>query len=168
MRIIVCLLLCVSFGAIAAESYALDEGVRSAADAYAHAAHLQALHSGGSDQLRVWTQDYLGRRVTGYIAGKRRATKCFTKYHYSDGIVTISDARCQRVFRWDNKRDAIELLDNLSRSDGKQWSCPMLDGGGVIIDGVYDGKRITLSVGNPGACNDPVSKSVMKLLMILP
>lgn len=162
------LLICVSLAASASESYAIDAGVQSAADAYSRAAHLRPLHSGGPDQLRVWMEDYMGGRVTGYIAAKRRATKCLTKYHYADGVMTINDAICQRVFRWDRKQEAISLLSNLLSSAGKEWSCPRLDGGGVIIDGVHDGKRITLSVGNPDACNDPASKSVMKLLMVLP
>lgn len=165
---IVFLLIFASLGAKAAESYATDGSVQSAADAYSRAAHLQPLHSAGPDQLRVWMQDYMGRRVTGYIASKRRATKCRTKYHYSDGIMTIDDARCQRVFRWDKKHEAIDLLGRLLSLDGKEWNCPRLDGGGIIIDGVHNGRRITLSVGNPDACNDPESKSVVKLLMALP
>lgn len=168
MNKLACLLICASFAAAASESYTLHESARSGADAYSRAAQLQPLQAAGPDELRVWMLDYMGGHVTGYIASRHRATKCLTKYHYADELVTIDDARCWRVWRWVTKQEAIDLLGTLAELDGKEWNCPRLDGGGVIVDGVHDGKRITLEVGNPDACDDPASRAVMKLLRALP
>lgn len=75
-----CLLLCTSFAASAAASYVIGEGVRAHGDAYARAAHLQPLKSSGPDEIRVWTEDYMGRRVTGYVVSNQSAMKCLTSY----------------------------------------------------------------------------------------
>ena len=154
-------LLFASFGVHAGSSYVLGKDLLSAVDAYSRAANLLPLKDSGPDELRVWGHDYMGRRVTGYVISESAAITCRTKYQYVDGTVKIDHAKCRP---WHRGQDALAELDSISALNGKEWDCPMLDGAGVYIDGVRNGVRFALRVGNPDACEDENSKAVVSLL----
>jgi hypothetical protein len=155
------LLLFVSFGANAASSYVAGGDLRSAMDAYSHAANLRPLRDSGDDELRIWSRDYMGGRIAGLIIFKGGAIKCQATSHYADGTITVDHAKCRP---WHKGQATLAALDAISLLDGKDWNCPMLDGGEVYIDGVRSGRRFALRVGNPDACSDPDSKVVLDLL----
>jgi hypothetical protein len=167
MMKLIYLVLFASFGANAAEIYATEDSVLSAVNAYSRSADLQPLDSSGADELRIWTRSYMGGRITGYVISAHRAMKCQTNSSYADGSVTIEPTRCHRIWRWHNNKDAIDALDTLSAMSGKEWDCPMDDGGEIYIDGVRSAKRISLRVGNPNFCDDSESKAVANLLQTL-
>lgn len=58
----------------------------------------------------------------------------------------------------------MSMLDPVSKLDGRQWDCPVFDGSDVYIDGMRNGRRFSLRIGNPWACSDPDSKAVMDLI----
>lgn len=111
--------------------------------------------------MRVWTRDYMGGRIEGYVLSQSSSIKCQTTSHYSDGVVTIDHAACRP---WHKGGDALEALDALASLDGKSWNCPVFDGGEVFLEGMRNGRRFALRVGNPWACHDARSKAVMGLL----
>lgn len=160
MRILYLLLLA-SFGANAGSSFVIGKDLQSALDAHSRAANLSPLKSSSPDQLRVWGNDYMGRRITGYAISESGALICNTKYTYADGTIEIDRARCRP---WPRGHGALDDMDNLLTLDGRQWDCPMFDGGGFYIEGVRNGKHFALRVSNPDACDDKESAAVINLL----
>lgn len=155
------LLLLFPFGVHAGSSYVIGKDLLRAVDAYSRAANLLPLKNSGPDELRVWSQDYMGGRITGYVISRDESIRCNTKYSYADGTVTMGHAKCRP---WHRGQDALAELDDISALDGKEWDCPMLDGAGFYIEGVSKGRRFALRVSNPDACADKDSKAVIALL----
>ena len=155
------LVLLASFGAHAASSYVLGKDLLAAMDAHSRAANLQPLKNSGNEELRVWGNNYMGRSITGFVISKNGAMTCHTTYLYADNRVTIKRAKCRP---WHRGQDALAELETISALDGKEWDCPMFDGGGFYIEGVHNGSRFALRVSNPSACDDADSKSVVSLL----
>ena len=152
----------VSLGASAASSsYVLGKDLLSAMDAHSRAANLRPTRDSGSDEIRIWAHDYMGRRITGYVISKGSAMKCTGTYAYADGTITVNRTRCRASH---TGKDALNLLDSISALDGKEWDCPMFDGAGFYIEGVRTKKRFALRVGNPDACDDSDSKVVVQVL----
>jgi hypothetical protein len=149
-----------SFGATAASSYATGKDLQSAMDAYSHSANLRPLRS-GDDELRIWSRDYMVGSVEGIVISKGGAIKCYATSRFADGTITIDRAKCRP---WHKGQDALAALDDIALLDGKDWNCPVFDGGEIYVDGVRGGKRFTFRVGNPGFCSDPDSKMVVDLL----
>ena len=155
------LLVFASFGAAAASSYATGKDLPSAMDAYSHAANLRPLRQSGDDELRIWSRDYMLGSVEGIVISKSGAIKCIATSQYADGIITVARAKCRP---WHKGQEALATLDEISLLDGKEWDCPVFDGGEIYVDGLRDGKRFTFRVGNPGFCSDHDSKIVVELL----
>ena len=155
------LLVFASSGAAAASSYATGKDLPSAMDAYSHAANLRPLRQSGDNELRIWSRDYMLGSVEGIVISKSGATKCIAASQYADGIITVARAKCRP---WHKGQEALAALDEISLLDGKEWDCPLFDGGEIYVDGLRDGKRFTFRVGNPGFCGDHDSKIVVELL----
>jgi hypothetical protein len=156
------LALIAAFGVRAAERYAANADLFARADAYSRAARLPSLGTSKGDELRVWTYGFMSPRgIDGFVISRHGSLKCRTRYDHEDGVMTIAAARCRR---WHKGMPALASLDGLALLNGKEWSCPMLDGGGVLIEGVRNGKRFAMEVGNPDACDDKDSELVEHLL----
>lgn len=155
------LLLAASFGASAASSYELGKDVSLALDAYSHAANIQPLRGSGDDELRIWSIGSMSGSVFGVVISNDGAIKCHGSYKYAAGTITLGRAKCRP---WHKGQAALLMLDPVARLDGKEWDCPLFDGSDVYIDGVRNGRRFSLRVGNPWACSDPESKTVMGLV----
>jgi hypothetical protein len=155
------LILFASFGAHAGERYATDGDLLSTMDAYARAANLQPLKRSDGDSLRVWSRDYMLGAIEGYAISEGNAIKCRTTSDYLDGVISIERARCRR---WHKGTVGADVLDGLAALDGRQWNCPLMDGGETYIEGVRNGRRFALRVGNADACDDADSKTVVHLL----
>jgi hypothetical protein len=146
---------------VAGNHYVVGGSLLKTLDAFSSAANLQSLARSEGDELRVWTRDYMGGRIEGYVLSKSTSIKCLTTSHYTDGVVTIDRAGCQP---WHKGSDALGVLDALSALNGKAWNCPVFDGSEVLLEGLRDGRRFALRVGNPWACKDSRSKAVMTVL----
>ena len=155
------LMLFASIGAHAASSFVLGKDLISAVDAHSRAANLHPLKSSGDNELRVWAHSYMSGRITGYVVASDGAITCHTKYRYADESITIDRAKCRP---WHSGQNLLAELGTISALNGKEWDCPMHDGGGFYIEGVHDGSRFALSVSNPHACDDADSKAVITLL----
>ena len=155
------LILFASFGAHAAERYATDGDLLSTMDAYARAANLQPLKQSDGDSLRVWSRDYMLGAIEGYSFSGGSAIKCRATSEYLDGVISIQRARCRP---WHKDAVGLDALDDLAALDGRQWDCPLHDGSETYVEGVRNGRRFALRVGNPDACDDPDSRTVVELL----
>jgi hypothetical protein len=155
------LLLFASFGAAAASSYATGKDLPSAMDAYSRAANLRPLRPSGNDELRIWSRDYMLGSVEGIVISKGGAIKCLATSHYADGTITVDRAKCRP---WHKGQDALTALEDISALNGKEWDCPVFDGGEIYVDGMAGGKRFNFRVGNPSFCSDSDSKMVVELL----
>ena len=155
------LLLLAPLSAQAAESYVVGGELQSALDAYARSANLLPLKDSGRDELRIWSFDYMSGRVEGFAISRSGSIRCQTKYHYKDRVITIDRARCRP---WQKRESAIDALESLAPLNGKEWDCPMFDGGGFFVEGVRNGRRVGLRVSNPGACKDAGSRAVIDLV----
>jgi hypothetical protein len=146
---------------VAGNRYVVGGSLFKALDAFSNAANLQSLARSEGDELRVWTRDYMGGRIEGYVLSKSTSIKCLATSHYTDGVVTIDRAGCRP---WHKGTDALGALDALSALNGKAWDCPAFDGSEVFLEALRDGRRFALRVGNPWACKDSRSKAVMTVL----
>jgi hypothetical protein len=154
-------LLAASFVASTASSYQLDKDVSLALDAYSHAANIRPLRDFGDDELRIWSIGSMSGSVVGVVISRGGAIQCHGSYKYAEGTITIGRAKCRP---WHKGQAALSLLDPVAALDGKEWDCPVFDGSDIYIDGVRNGRRFSLRVGNPWACSDPQSKAVMDLV----
>jgi hypothetical protein len=146
---------------VASGSYRSSDDLESRLDAYSRAANLQPLKEDGDDELRVWTFGYMSREVEGYAISRHDSLKCQTRYVYDDGVTTIAPTQCRR---WHRSGSALRKLDALAAMNGKEWDCPLEDGGGAYVEGLRGGKRFAFRVTNPWACKDSDSKLVLDLL----
>jgi hypothetical protein len=132
--------------------------VRSEADRHSQQVGLEPIRSGSQSELRVWHYDYMTGFVWGYLV-------------HDDEIVvfefeTNPEAPVAPSSRQIPTPEGISILGRareLRRYDAQTWSCPVYDGGKVIVDALIDRRRFTLSAGNPEFCDDARSRAVAEL-----
>jgi hypothetical protein len=155
------LLLFVALNVQAGEQYATSDKPLTASEAYARAAHQDALKSTDVDSLRVWIRSYMTGSVRGYVLSKSGSLSCQTSSTYADGVVSVSPAQCRPFSKGAQILKRLEPLPAFSQED---WDCPLDDGGEVFIEGVRKGEHFAIRVGNPSFCSDTDSKAIVALL----
>lgn len=141
--------------------------LKSDADHYARAAGLPALASRPGFELRVWSYDYMAGHVTGTIVTNGKLRLFSSSSTYTHGTFKIKQARLSSPIPVANMKTLRDLLASLDLLNDAEISCPVLDGGSVLIDARLYGSVIRLSADNPWACNAGGAKDVMRLLNAL-
>ena len=91
-------------------------------DAYARRFSLPAIADASSPELRIWTQDYEGMRVTGYVV-RSGEIRMYREPGSESAVTAISS------------EELIRLMPQLRRA--RVGRCqPVADGGGVVIEGI--------------------------------
>ncbi len=143
-----------------------SNGVLPEADRYRQAVQLHSdTHEG--PQLIIWSKDHMSGFLIGTVVTETSVTHYATRTALTgSGADRVGPIEVQRT---EATPDAIlSHLQRLRSYNGQDWSCPVMDGGRVVIEGELDGERFALSVDNPDACTDRRSQAVMEVIALVP
>jgi hypothetical protein len=155
------LLLLVAINAQATERFTNSDKPLVAAEAFARAAHQEPLQPTNANSVRVWIRSYMTGAVRGYVLSKSGSFSCRASSDYADGVVSVSPAECQPYSQGSRALKSLKTLPVFRQED---WDCPFEDGAEVFVEGVRNGERFAIRVGNPGFCADTDSKAIVELL----
>ncbi len=139
----------------------------SAADAYSRAAGLSPIVPTSDFEIRIWTRDYMLGQVEGIVVSDGARTQFHSNSTYDQGNIVIKAGPLSKRKRLNNLTEIRELVAELQPYDKSFISCPVMDGGSVIVDATVQGKAVTLQISNPGLCADNASKITTRLLVLL-
>jgi hypothetical protein len=145
-------------------SHMTKDDLRPAADAYSQAAKLPALSTHAGFELRVWSRDFMQGGVAGFVVTHGQLRLLNTSSSYVDGKVIVKAARLGTPIPVANVHKLEALVAKLEVRNGTTVTCPMLDGGSVLVHAVLDERIIMLRADNPWACADKTSKVVAQLM----
>jgi hypothetical protein len=136
------------------------------ADLYRQAVQITSAPPNGP-QLIIWSKDYMTGFLIGTVVTESGVTHYATRTSFTgSGADRVGPIETQRS---DAAPDAIlSHFQGLRAYNGQNWSCPMMDGGRVLIEGELDGERFALSVDNPHACRDRRSQAVVDVMALVP
>ncbi|HEV7691551.1 MAG TPA: hypothetical protein VGO52_12035 [Hyphomonadaceae bacterium] len=122
---------------------------------------LTPLVSGGPDELRVWSMEYLAGHTRGIIVAPSRIT-----------VHEVQDAKPGRprrvgVLETAQPSPVFRKMDYLASLDGAEWFCPVVDGGALIVDGLHNGRHFSLSATNAWDCEAEKMKSLNEVLGLI-
>jgi hypothetical protein len=136
------------------------------ADLYRQAVQITSTpHSG--PRLIIWSKDYMTGFLIGTVVTEAGVTHYATQTSFTgSGADRVGPIETQRS---DAAPDAmLSHFQGLRAYNGQNWSCPMMDGGRVLIEGELDGERFALAVDNPDACSDRRSQAVVQVIALVP
>jgi hypothetical protein len=137
------------------------------ADLYSRAAGLTPLTGDGQPEIRVWFDNVMVGEITGRVITAEQVTEYALNWRIDDASRMLVTRRANGRHLSDSAPSALtEVLSELRVLDGENWGCGS-DGVGVLLDGVIDGDRFTLSVSNPDFCDDDRSRLVLRSLSSL-
>ena len=150
---------------VADEKFNLGEPAVHRLDAYSRAAKLRPIDA-SRPELRVWVDNVMFGEITGFVISTSGATECHSKWHIEGLVMTVTAARCNPIAGF-KQQEALALLGDLSKLNGKELGCGAMDGSDVSIDGSAFGQRFEVFASNPDVCRDSGSVLVAKLLRIV-
>jgi hypothetical protein len=110
------------------------------------------------DQVRVWFFAYWSgeMKVRGYIVTRKGVWRCTLGYkHREDDYAIHSGGSCSGPRRYPERIDAImALMKDISKLKGADAVCPVLDGWGANVEGIFDGKPFAFEAANTDGCTD--------------
>jgi len=114
------------------------------------------------DQVRIWYDNVMGRRITGYVVTKHGAWRCQAVYRNDNGeYVVAGTGSCGTPRkRADKLARALARFSEGPEFDGKSFSCGTLDGWDAHIEGIVGGKHFTFYASNTDGCEDLEIKQV--------
>jgi hypothetical protein len=134
-----------------AENYRAEELA-----AYSRAVDLPPLDPAGGEQVRAWFMGYCSGRmpITGYVLTANGARRCRLSYNNDDGkYMVINRGSCSGPRKYEERlAAAMATLPELAKYEAKPTACGTMDGGGVDIEGVHDGKRFHFEAQNLQDC----------------
>jgi hypothetical protein len=135
----------------------------------ANAAHLQPLSESSADEIRVWFEDYMAGRTTGYIVRDGRIGRCKASFYYNNekSQYEVRAMSCTRSLVQRKAADAFDLIDSVRSFNGKSIECGVLDGWGALIEGVRSRHIFIIEAGNPDQCDIPGAKELNAFLGVL-
>lgn len=109
------------------------------------------------DQVRIWYDNVMGRKMTGYIVTKRGVWRCRVDYRNDNGEYMVAG----KGYCGTERKRPEKLAKALTRFpegpdfDGKFFGCGTLDGWDADIEGIVGGKRFAFQASNTNGCEAP-------------
>ncbi len=102
--------------------------------------------------------------TTGVVISSRSKLTCNVQYR-NDGITaSVQSSHCAASYMAaDTRRNALNLVQELSALDGKSRGCA-LGGETFFVEGFVNHRRFVFVVSNPLNCNDVDSQLVTRLV----
>lgn len=122
---------------------------------------LPSLSLGGADELRVWSVEYVFGNTRGIIVTPHRIT-----------VHWVQDTEPGRPRRL-GVRETVQPSPVFSRMDyfaglnNAEWSCAVIDGSALFIEGLHNGKRFTFSAFNAEVCEADKMKQLDETLALI-
>ena len=141
----------VETSAAAAKLPSSDQARLNAA-AYSRGFSVEPLAGSGVPELRIWTEEYIYGSVTGFVArpGRLSIYEAYPGLGFRDGRESTGPVR-RRTIATSVADDLIRMIPDLRRV----WfghCTPVLDGGGVIVEGRDAGGRFAFEIQNHEYC----------------
>jgi hypothetical protein len=136
---------------------------RAELDAYARATGLRLLAANGPNSLRIWSANVMTGDLWGNVASRDVTLECRTSYDWGTRVTSVKSGRCTVTTPKTNSAEAMKLLSDLAKLDGKEIDCGVQDGESVLVEGVVNGQIFAFYSGNPGSCPDAASALVVKV-----
>lgn len=159
-------LLLMSVTTSADERFSTGEPTTRWLAAYSLAAGLGPLGSQGPE-LRVWIDNVMFGEVHGLVISQSSIVECDTNWKITGSVETVKSARCKKRPGPNRRLEALMLLGDLSKLNGKELDCGVQDGADVFVEGKDTTATFAFFAGNPQECNDQGSILVTRLLKML-
>ena len=145
-------------GAVEPVQATLHQGV----ELLSRSAGLEPLTGSSRNELRLWVIESLTiRGPRGLIATENGSMQC-TRKSEPYGTQLSDKLVCEDTTARTHAVNALSMLSDLARFDGKSFNCDIYDGSNVIVEGVFAGHLILFSVRNPGVCPGTATALVAK------
>ena len=146
----------------------VGSNVRVGVEAYALVSKLAFLADGDPDEVRFWVTAATfdprtnGIATVGYVVSGSGGWVCRIVYRGKE--TAPSKGECRAHWSLKRRRGVLSDIAALARMSGHSYSCRVMDGYWVSIEGVSEGRRFMVQADNPSSCNDKDSQFIAAAL----
>jgi len=125
--------------------------------AYNQAVGALPLDPKDGNQVRVWFDDVMGGRITGFIVARKGVWRCRLRVTNDNGeYIVVHRGECSGPRKYPERIERVMALmgDAAKLEVEEKLHCDVMDGWQASVEGMFEGQRFAFDASNTDECSD--------------